>query len=309
MPFMRSLFLILLSLLLCSSVFSQQIALYSMYFDNNFIINPAVAGTVKEHMPLRLSVHKQWIGINESPSTQVLSIHRLLPNKVMGIGGMFFHDSFGPIRQVGMQVSYAYHLQATKDIKVSMGVNAHLMQYILKLDQEDFNSYEPILLRNRTSVIVPDANFGVLAYSKDWWAGISVFHLLQSALKITSTWTDGRDNQMVRHYFMNGGYRFSFASTYNLQMEPSTMIKFTERTPLQVDINLRMIWNKDFWIGTSVRPGDSFVVMMGIKYKDYYFAISHDFTFSDLATHTIGSEELIFGWNIGEKNSHSTKFY
>lgn len=308
---MKKFYLILaIMLLLIGKANSQQIALYSMYFDNNYIINPAYAGTIKDYIPLRLSIHKQWIGIDNSPSTQVLSIHKLLPNKVMGIGGLIFHDSFGPIRQIGTQFTYAYHLQATKDIKVSFGVSAHLMQYMVRLQQEDFHSYEPILIRNRTNVVVPDASFGIYAYSKKWWAGLAASHVLQSALKITSTWSEnGRANQMVRHYFLNGGYRFQFPSTYKLEIEPSTLIKFTEKTPIQVDINLRMIWNKDLWMGTSVRPGDSFVVMFGVKYRDYYFAISHDFTFSDLSTHTIGSEELIFGWNIGEKNSKSARFY
>lgn len=308
---MKKLYLILFIMtLLIGKSFTQQVALYSMYFDNNYIINPGCAGTISDYTPLRLSVHKQWIGMDNSPSTQVLSIHKMLPNKIMGIGGLIFHDSFGPIRQIGTQFTYSYHLQATKDIKVSFGVSAHLMQYMVRLQQEDFHSYEPILIRNRTNVVVPDASFGIYSYAKNWWAGLSAAHVLQSALKITNTWDDnGRANQMVRHYFLSGGYRFQFQSTYKLEIEPSTLVKFTEITPIQVDINLRMIWNKDLWIGTSVRPGDSFIMMFGVKYKDYYFAISHDFTFSDSSTHTIGSEELIFGWNIGEKNSKSARFY
>jgi type IX secretion system PorP/SprF family membrane protein len=117
------------------------------------------------------------------------------------------------------------------------------------------------------------------------------------------------DNRMVRHYFMMGGYKFSFSSSYLLEIEPSTLLKFTEVTPIQVDLNVRIIFNQDFWTGLSVRPGDSFVVMTGFNYKEYHFGISYDFTFSDLANHTIGSQELVFGWNIGDSRTKSQRFF
>jgi type IX secretion system PorP/SprF family membrane protein len=287
---------------------AQQVPLYSQYFNNSYIINPAVAGTIEDYTPLRLSVHKQWVGIDKSPSTQVLSIHHQLSNRTMGIGGLIFHDSFGPTRELGMNISYSYLLNLTDDIKLSMGLSGVMMQYMIKLGQDDFYSYEPILYRERTSVMVPDAHLGFYAYHDDWWAGISIMHVLQSKLKITSTWMDN-DNRMVRHYFMMGGYKFSFSSSYLLEIEPSTLLKFTEVTPIQVDLNVRIIFNQDFWTGLSVRPGDSFVVMTGFNYKEYHFGISYDFTFSDLANHTIGSQELVFGWNIGDSRTKSQRFF
>ncbi|NLA24300.1 MAG: PorP/SprF family type IX secretion system membrane protein [Bacteroidales bacterium] len=303
-------------ILLCFLVFfssmanSQQIALYSMYFDNQYVINPAYAGAERDVIPMRLSVHKQWIGIDKSPSTQVFSIHQRLPNKIMGLGGMIFHDSFGPIRQIGTQVTYSYHLQATRQIHISFGVSTELMGYMVSLQQEDFQSYEPILTRNRSSVFVPDATIGIYAYAPKWWASFSTAHIIQTGLKVTSTWDQrGRANQMVRHYFTGAGYKFEFTTINNLEIEPSAFLKFTEITPLQVDLNLKFIWNDEIWMGTSIRPKDSFVLMFGLNYKEYYFAISHNFTFSDLSVHTIGSEELVFGWNIGKKYKKSKNFF
>ena len=287
---------------------AQQVPLFSQYYDNNYIINPAVAGSIGDYTPLRLSVHKQWVGINNSPSTQVFSIHHQLESDNMGIGGLIFHDSFGPVRQIGMNFTYAYHLDLNDDIKLSLGLSAVLMQYMIKLGQEDFYGYEPIIYRERTSVTVPDANFGAYAYDENWWAGFSIAYLLQSRLKITSTWMDN-ENRMARHYFMMGGYKFSFQSNYNLQIEPSALLKFTESTPMQLDFNLKLIYNQDYWTALSIRPNDSFVVMMGFSYNEYYFGLAYDFTFSDLSNHTIGSQELIFGWNIGDSRARSQRFF
>jgi len=178
----------------------------------------------------------------------------------------------------------------------------------MRISQDDFYGYEPVLTRERTSVTVPDASFGVYAYSKDYWGGISIAHVLQSKMKITGTWMDN-SNKMVRHYFMMGGYKFSFPGQYHLEIEPSILMKFTESTPLQTDVNLKMYVNKRFFAGLSVRGGDSFVTMLGFNFDDYFFGMAYDFTFSDLSAHTVGSQELIFGWNLGINTAQGRSFY
>jgi type IX secretion system PorP/SprF family membrane protein len=294
--------------LFAANTFAQQIPLYSQYFENKYILNPGVAGSEKKYSPLLLSVHKQWIGIPESPSTQYVSLHHRLVNDIMGVGGMIFHDTFGPIRMIGVQSTYAYHLKVNNKLRVSFGMNAIFMQYIMRISQDDFYGYEPILTRERTSVTVPDASFGVYAYSKDYWGGISVAHVLQSKMKITGTWMD-KSNKMVRHYFIMGGYKFSFPGQYHLEIEPSVLLKLTESTPMQTDVNLKVYINKRFYAGLSVRSGDSFVTMFGFNFDDYFFGMAYDFTFSDLSAHTVGSQELVFGWNLGIKTAQGTAFY
>lgn len=305
---MKRLFLYISILQISFKIVGQQIPLYSQYLENNYIINPAVAGTEKNFSPLKLSVHKQWIGINESPSTQYVSLHHRLVNDIMGVGALVFHDAFGPVRMIGAQSTYSYHLKVNNKLRVSVGLSAIFMQYIMRLSQDDFYGYEPILTRERTSITVPDASFGVWAYSKNYWGGISVAHVLQSKLKITGTWMDN-SNKMVRHYFATGGYRFSFPGQYHLEIEPSVLLKFTENTPLQTDVNIKLYINKRFYTGMSVRAGDSFVAMFGFNFDDYYFGMAYDFTFSDLASHTVGSQELIFGWNLGFKTKQGKAFY
>ncbi|MDD2634676.1 MAG: type IX secretion system membrane protein PorP/SprF [Bacteroidales bacterium] len=305
---MRKILLYITISFFASNLVAQQVPLYSQYLENNYIINPGVAGSEKMYSPLLLSVHKQWIGIQETPSTQYISLHHRLANDIMGIGGLIFHDSFGPVRMIGIQSTYAYHLKVNNNLRVSFGVNAIFMQYILRISQDDFYGYEPVLTRERTSVIVPDASFGAYAYSKNYWAGISVSHVLQSKMKISGTWIDD-SNKMVRHYFAMGGYRFSFPGQYHFEIEPSVLLKFTESTPFQTDVNVKIYINKRFYTGLSVRSGDSFVAMFGFTFDDYFFALAYDFTFSDLSTHTVGSQELVFGWNLGINSAQGRAFY
>jgi type IX secretion system PorP/SprF family membrane protein len=295
-------------LLIANSGFAQQFPLYSQYYENRYIINPGVAGSVSDIMPIRLSIHKQWLGVDESPSTQYLTLHQQLENDQVGIGGMIFHDKFGPVQTIGGNFTYAYHFNINRETRIGLGLTAMLMQYRLSLEQEDFYGFEPVLTNERLRTIIPDAHFGAYLYHDQYWAGISVTQLFQSQMKISGTWAE-RSNFLARHYFVTAGYKFKFPYSRNFELVPSILIKATEVTPIQTDFNIKVVFYGDFWMGASLRANDSFVAMVGLTFDKYYFAISHDFTFSDISSVTTGSEELTFGWNVDDARIHQNAFF
>lgn len=284
------------------AVQAQQLPLYSQYLANDFFINPAIAGS-KPYSPIVLSVHKQWIAIDQSPSTQTISGHTLLANNNVGIGAIIFNDKFGPESHTGIQAVYSYHINLNKKSKLSFGLSAIAFQY--KMDQRQFSLTtldDPTVSYMIEKCIVPDATIGIYTYGRYHWVGITAAHLFQSKLKITNNYDA---NKMVRHYFVMGGYKFNISTARSLELEPSSLIKFTESTPPQFDINLKLYYNKDYWFGTSIRPNDCFVASVGFRYKQFYFGYSYDFTFSNLTDYTIGSQELVVGFEIKNKNFNS----
>jgi len=46
----------------------QQVYQFSQYLQNLYILNPATAGII-DYMEVNLSYRKQWMGINNSPTT------------------------------------------------------------------------------------------------------------------------------------------------------------------------------------------------------------------------------------------------
>ncbi len=307
--YIQRLFWLILLSFAAFQVSAQQFPLYSQYYENRYILNPGVAGSIEEITPVRLSIHKQWLNINESPSTQYLTAHQQLENDHVGIGGMIFHDSFGPIRNLGMNFTYAYHLELNRELRLGMGLTAMLMQYRLNLEQEDFYGFEPILTNERLRIIVPDAHFGLYLYhNEDYWAGFSITQLFQTQMKITGTWQE-KSNQLARHYHLMGGYNIKFPYSRNFKLTPSVLIKTTEVTKPQIDVNLKLVFYEDFWMGMGLRHDDSFVAMIGLTFDQYYFAYSHDFTFTDISRVTTGSEELSFGWNIKDGRIGQRSFF
>ncbi|MDD3741605.1 MAG: type IX secretion system membrane protein PorP/SprF [Bacteroidales bacterium] len=298
--------IIILFFFFSSYLNAQQLALYSQYMLNDFFINPAIAGS-KEYSPVLLSIHKQWIGIKDSPSTQTISGHTMLSNNNVGIGAIIYNDDFGPESHIGINAVYSYHFHIDRLNKVSLGLSAMAMQY--KLDQRFLTLTifdDPAITYMIEKTIVPDATFGAYAYGKKYYGGITASHLFQSKLKINRNL---EENTMVRHYFIMGGYRFSFQNSPQLEIEPSALIKMTEITPPQFDVNVKMYYDKDYWFGISIRPGDSFVTTIGFKHNQYYFGYAYDFTFSDLSAYTFGSQEIVFGMNIGENVRRSRSFF
>jgi type IX secretion system PorP/SprF family membrane protein len=303
---MKKLFIILPLIFASLLSIGQQLPLFSQFLMDPYYINPAVAGS-KDYSPIILSVHKQWLGIQESPSTQIISGHTMLDNNMVGLGGIIFNDNFGPTSQTGVMVTYAYHLYINRLNRLSFGLTAMGSQY--KMDERFFTLTNPddeAITYQIEKTFIPDANFGAYLYGPKYSVGISVANLFQSKLKINQNL---KENRMVRHYDLFGSYRFEFENTPQVDIEPSILIKTIAAVGPQYDIKLKFYYNDDYWAAFSIRPKDAFIFAIGMKINNYYFGYAYDFTFSDLSGYTIGSQEIIFGINIGERINRSKSFF
>ena len=90
----------LLFLLISVSLSAQQIPDFSLFRENAFVYNPAVAGTDQASI-INLSVRKQWTNINESPFTAIASYHTSIESKNIGVGAVIFNDFIGPTSFTG----------------------------------------------------------------------------------------------------------------------------------------------------------------------------------------------------------------
>ena len=75
---MRKIFVLLITI--SSYSFAQQLTYNSQYMMNQFLINPAAAGT-KNFIPISTSFRQQWAGFNDAPRTQMISAHSKVGEK------------------------------------------------------------------------------------------------------------------------------------------------------------------------------------------------------------------------------------
>jgi type IX secretion system PorP/SprF family membrane protein len=129
---MKKLLFILCCVHMSSGVLAQEfnIPIQNQYLaENPFIISAAYAG-IGDCWQLRANGITQWVGIDDSPNTQSLSVDGRI-NDNAGVGLILFNDSNGFTSQRGAQASYAYHLTLNEyaDSYLSFGLSYKFTQF------------------------------------------------------------------------------------------------------------------------------------------------------------------------------------
>ena len=154
------------------------------------------------------------------------------------MAGYVFTDFNGAFNRTGLQGTYAYHIPLDRS-QLSFGLSLTAFQF--RMNEEKMRLHDAddeLLLNTRKSAIIPDANVGVYYTDPNFYVGFSAMQLFESLLKL-SDGDLGPGFKMVRHYFLIGGYRFEV--NRNLIIEPSILLKTTEKFVSQLDINVKVV--------------------------------------------------------------------
>ena len=294
----KYLVILIFSTLLPLSLTAQQFPIISQYNWDQYLVNPAAAGST-DYIPVTLIFRKMWVGVDNSPSIQMLSSNMPVGNR-MGVGMKIFNFSQGPLRHTGFEATYAYHIPLSETgPKLSFGLTGSFYQYYL--DKESLNMEDPTdpVLLGDSKKFVPDADFGMLLYDKKYFVGFTVASLFQGKINLG---TEGvAEQKKVRHYYLNGGYNFD--ASENIMLQPSVMMKMIEAGVFQADINFMMVFNKMINFGVSYRTGDAVGIQVGYQNDFLLFGYNYDIAVSDIRTQTSGSHEIIFIYKIKYRNS------
>ena len=289
---------------------SQQLPHYSQYMINDYVMNPAISG--KHNYFEGLSANRyQWGGITDAPRTYILSLNGPLKYQHMGIGGQLFTDIVGPTRRTGFYLSYAYHAPLNEKIKLSFGLSAGILQFMVDGQKINLHDNGDLILTNALqSVLTPDFSAGFLLYSDRFWAGASVMQIQQNKLKFFD-YMSNTESVMTRHYYGMLGYRQPVGDDFII--EPSALLKYAKPVPFQFDIGVRAIYKEKFWVGGSYRNRDAIAMYTGYIFREnLMLGYSYDFTTTDLGNYSTGTHEIIFGVRFNRqgvrKGDGETKF-
>ncbi|MEA1875084.1 MAG: type IX secretion system membrane protein PorP/SprF [Bacteroidota bacterium] len=303
---MKRFLLIFIFLGLSYSLLAQQLPLYSQYMFNKLLINPAITGS-EDAISIRLTARQQWVGIDNAPSTQIVSGHYQLRNKTMGVGGMIFADRFGPESRTGIQANYAYILPIfNKSTSLAFGLSFQVFQYQMNYNQLiTIEADDPAINYNKENNWLPESDFGLYLYGEKYYVGISANQMIELQMKIGGEYAEM--NTLKRHYHMLMGYQAQVSQIFEL--EPSALIKATASTPAQLDLNLKAIYKKDYWAGVSYRTSGDIVCLIGLTINEFEFGFATDFATSNLSHYQSGSFELLLGYKIGQTQNIGRSFF
>ena len=310
-------FIVFVSLAAASA--AQQMPLYSQYLFNEYLINPAVAGS-DGYTSINLTAREQWLGYSGAPRTYSFSYQtRLLKRSYIikgstarrkvfkpgrdgkvGLGGYIFSDRNGLVQRTGLQASYAYHTWIQGNTQLSFGLSATAFHF--RIDEERIrleDPDDPILYSDlRKGVFIPDANFGVYILNYRFNAGFSVEQLFQSYIKMGNP--AYKNLSLLRHYYLFGSYSFPIDS--KSEIEPNFMFRMSEQLKPQFDIGIRYTFLDDFWGGLTFRSANTIITSIGTRWNDMYFGYAFDYSFNEIQNYTFGSHEIIVAIKIGSSS-------
>lgn len=300
---MKNILRIIVFVCFANALSAQQIPLTSQYMFNDYLLNPAIAGST-EYTLVSLSARSQWTGLDGAPKTQFFSAHTKIGEK-MGLGGFVYNDETGPIRETGMQLSYAYHLTVRDNAKLSFSLaGMFASHYINKARLRPEEGGDDALNNLMINAAVGDINFGVLYYTNKYKVGLSSPQLLQSKLYAGSGKGDNL-SALARHYNLYGDYQFTINNKFDII--PSALLKYVQGAPFQVDINTRVSYVKKYWIGVSYRYNNAVAAMIGLNYRNLSFGYSYDYTLTDMSTYSTGGHEIFLSLKVFKKVPESSK--
>ncbi|MDR3219352.1 MAG: type IX secretion system membrane protein PorP/SprF [Dysgonamonadaceae bacterium] len=299
--------------------------------------NPAYAGQT-EDLQLTLISRLQWLGIENAPRTTILAAQMpyQFMGKVHGVGASMYNDRAGLFSVSVFSGQYAWKKKIAKGL-FSAGLQVGYINQTFdgsKVEIPDNDEYhnpnDPAIPTSEVSGKSLDASLGVFYSKEKWFTGLSVTHLLYPKLELGENYT----YEVPRTYYFTAGYNIQLNNPL-LELRPTLLAKTVEMSSLyldpdsliekvegnmmkamwrnaQLDVSVRMIYDKKFWGGLSWRNGDAMVLMLGAKFKMIEAGYAYDFPISKIIKESTGSHEVfiryVMDMNLkkGIKNKHKS---
>ncbi|MBP9792688.1 MAG: type IX secretion system membrane protein PorP/SprF [Flavobacterium sp.] len=310
---MRKLFFVtLVSLVSFLETQAQQDPHYTQYMYNMNVINPAYAGS-KENLAIGLLYRKQWVDIEDSPTTFTATGHSPV-GKNVGLGLSAISDKIGPVTETNVYGDFSYTLNLGGEHRLAMGIKAGATFHKVGLFDEVYNNVpdpnDPAFSENISKTYL-NIGSGLFYYTNKYYLAFSVPNMLKSRhLDIVRSGQDLKFGTEALHYFFTGGYVFQLNP--NLKFKPFFMVKSAFNAPTSLDVSTNFLFFEKFELGATYRLQDSFGAMVNYKITDgLRVGYAYDHIVSDLKVATPSSHEviLLFDLNFPKKVSSSPRYF
>ncbi|MEL6924852.1 MAG: type IX secretion system membrane protein PorP/SprF [Bacteroidota bacterium] len=324
----NSTLLFLSFLFLANLCFGQQDAMFTKYMFNSLAYNPAFAGT-PGYMQTRLLYRNQWTGFEGAPTTQTLTVHTPIMEKV-GLGFSLINDKIGATGSTTANFAYSYRIPFGPG-NLSIGLQGGVMNWRANWNDDGLRFRDPkgtdeAFAETNPSRWIPNFGAGAFYYAPKWYAGFSVPHMI--------TWDLRKDSKefpietdkwakVYNHYFLTAGGIIPLNGPA-LVFKPSILIKsvglfgaFSSGSgnsvgaPTEFDIDASFLIQETLWVGISFRSAFEAAFLGGessVDSGDIWMTVylgngmrvgaAYDYTLTDINRFTNGSFEIMLGYDM-----------
>jgi type IX secretion system PorP/SprF family membrane protein len=284
--------------------------IYSQYLQNGLLINPAYAGS-RGALSGFLSYRMQWMGIDNAPVFQTISLHAPMKNDKIALGIMGQFMQYGVTRSKSIYASYAYNIKLGPG-KLSFGLKGGV-----DISNTDYTGLaladpgDPLFMENG-KYILPNIGAGIYYYSNKLFAGIAIPQFL-------SYQKSGTNDAQAYHSFNNYDLIFTAGGllTFSdfLKFKPSVLVNYSldeTKKLTQMDFNGNLILADLIWIGVSWRTTEDVAVgIMQLQLtQQLMLGFSYDYPVGTTNTSSKGgSAEFILRYEFGSRISAANPRY
>jgi type IX secretion system PorP/SprF family membrane protein len=289
---------------------AQQYPVFSQYYFNELVINPAYAGSHVQ-TSINLTYRNQWVNFPGSPSTYSASGHTTVLNGKIGLGLLINHDKIGSYSNQNVYTHYSYKIRFKKST-LSMGLQAGFNFLGVDFSKLDLNNPNDASFASLNDV-KPNFGAGLYFSKKNYFVGFSVPFLLNNTVAPTVENTLQQISE-ARYYFLRSGVLLPITTDKNIKFNPSILVRAQEGQPLSFDFNAGFIFYDQVSAGVSLRSGDAIISFIDFAINEkFHFAYSYDWTSSDLARFSNGSHEFMINYRFkatkGQKGLECPQYY
>lgn len=297
-----------LMILMATSLFAQQDALFSQYMFNKLAVNPGYAGS-RELLTADILYRYQWVNIEGAPKTISASMHSPLSNPHLALGFNMYNDRTGPLSYTGAMATFAYRI-IFPNSKLSFGLQAGIKNNgIVWNDINSYDETDAFLISQVKKKVVPDANFGVYYYSNKFFAGISSRQLLQNqTIAVEDSAGNTQFTKLLTHFYGMSGVAIPMGE--NVVFRPSVLAKFVKNAPPQIDINASFLFANTLWLGASYRTEKAIALIAEVNIaQNFRIGYSYDMWLNELKAYNKGSHEIRLSFDFNVKRRMLTPRY
>ncbi|MGM0635193.1 MAG: PorP/SprF family type IX secretion system membrane protein [Bacteroidota bacterium] len=284
--------------LIIPKINAQQDPQFTQYMYNTVSVNPAYAGS--RGVLSAFGLHRnQWVGMDDAPMTNQLSVHAPLNDTKIGLGVSIINDRIGPINESIASIDFSYSLQLTENYQLSMGLKASMQLFDLNQNQLNPQQTNDPLLHSINNDFSANLGAGLYLHSDKAYIGLSTPMFFKR-----TRFSDGDDSVALREesltYHIIGGYVFDIGPS--VKFKPALMSKIEAGAPLQIDLSANAMFFDEFVLGAAYRWDAAFSVLAGWQISDRFFAgYAYDIETTELRKYNSGSHEIFLRFELFDR--------
>ena len=271
--------------------------------------NPAATGTT-DYLRIRGGTRLQWLGIHNAPKSFLGAADSPFQfgKQRIGAGVNIMQESLGLFSNLLANVQLSYKFKALKGT-FSIGLQGGYYKSSFKGSEVEIPDGDDF--HQGTDTAIPtqdltgnafDLSAGISYTHKYFSIGISGMHLLSPKVKLMQEGSETTSENAEFETELPGVFYFMADGNIPLkntlfELQPSVLVG-TDFGQVNAGITMRARYNKFLSFGLGYRWDDAVSVMIGAEFRNFFLGYSYDYPTSAIARGSIGSHELVAGYQL-----------